>query len=291
MGRAMTVCVTVLAALALAACSSPEEVADDVGVAQNTPTPPTPPEVAESGSAQDDLERRTAAGFKEVNFTDNENAEGASRDFQYSWPAQVSAIPGLARQLQQRRTQALAEQKQAWRGTLEEFADSECNSCKTDSYGKTWQVVADLPRFLSLSANHYVYAGGAHGNYWFDTLVWDRQANDGEGEALDPYALFTSTAALHDAVRTPYCEGLKTEQAKRRGTVEDGGYFSECPKLNQLTLLLGSSTGKSFDRLGLLAAPYVAGPYVEGDYEVTVPVTQAILDAVKPEYRAHFSAK
>ncbi len=287
MGRAMTVCMAVLTVGALTACSSPEEVAEDVGVAQNTPTPPTPSKVGDNGNAQDDLERRTAAGFKAVNFTEDENSGGGSRDFEYSWPAQVSAIPELTQHLQSERATALEEQKQDWAEMLADAPESCGASCKTNSYGRTWKVVADLPRFLSLSANQYAYTGGAHGNYWFDSLVWDRDAK----AVLDPRAMFTSTIALNDAVRDSYCSGLKIEQTERRGGDVDAGIFSDCPKVDDLTLLVGSSNGKSFDRLGLLAAPYVAGPYVEGAYEVTVPVTQAVLDAVKSEYRASFSVK
>jgi CRP-like cAMP-binding protein len=62
-----------------------------------------------------------------------------------------------------------------------------------------------------------------------------------------------------------------------------GRYFGE------LTLLLGSSNGRTFDRIGLIADPYVAGSYAEGPYDVTVPITQAVLDAVKPAYKEAFS--
>ena len=44
------------------------------------------------------------------------------------------------------------------------------------------------------------------------------------------------------------------------------------------------------DRIGILIGPYEAGPYAEGGYEVTLPVTPAILAVVKPEYRASFAA-
>ena len=46
----------------------------------------------------------------------------------------------------------------------------------------------------------------------------------------------------------------------------------------------------AFDRVGFLIDPYTAGPYAEGTYEVTLPVTRAILAAVKPEYAESFTA-
>ena len=51
---------------------------------------------------------------------------------------------------------------------------------------------------------------------------------------------------------------------------------------------IGSSSGKAFDRVGFLIAPYLAGPYVEGSYEVTLPLTPGLLATVKPQYRASF---
>ena len=56
-----------------------------------------------------------------------------------------------------------------------------------------------------------------------------------------------------------------------------------------ITLLLGSARGGRIDRIGLLADPYVAGSYAEGTYEVTLPVTPAIVRAVKPAYRTAFA--
>ena len=67
--------------------------------------------------------------------------------------------------------------------------------------------------------------------------------------------------------------------------------FDECIDPVAETVILGSSNGQSFNRIGILVPPYEAGPYAEGDYEVTVPVTSAVLAAVKPEYRSSFSAK
>ncbi len=280
------VCTAMLCVGLIAACSSPSEVADNVGMTSDTPTPPVPPQAVSGQSASEELERRTAAGFKSANFVDKEARDGGERNFEYSWPAQVSAIPELAQHLQQERATALSEQKREWSEMITDSPE-DCTSCKNNSYARTWEVVADLPRFLSLSANQDVYTGGAHPNYWFDTLVWDREAQ----AVIDPRTMFTSTDALNAAVTEPYCAALNAERAKKRGGEIDGGIFDDCPSIDDLTLLVGSSDGKSFNRLGLLAAPYVAGPYVEGAYEITLPVTEAVIDTVKPEYGEAFSVK
>ena len=41
----------------------------------------------------------------------------------------------------------------------------------------------------------------------------------------------------------------------------------------------------------MVVAPYAAGPYVEGDYEVTLPVTAKLLALVRPQYRKFFAVK
>ncbi|HBM05432.1 MAG TPA: hypothetical protein DD369_07510, partial [Erythrobacter sp.] len=67
--------------------------------------------------------------------------------------------------------------------------------------------------------------------------------------------------------------------------------FDDCPGLDEASVLLGSSNGKTFDRLSVYFGPYVAGPYAEGDYELDFPVTASVLDAVKPDYADAFSVK
>jgi hypothetical protein len=253
--------------LLLAACSSPEEIAE-VTASADAPEP-----VAAAPSA------------KPVAFADNAEQDGGTREFAYKWPAAVSAIPALAERLAAERDKALAEQKADWSAALEEFPGEDCISCKNLSFSKEWKVVADLPGYLSLSAEMYFYTGGAHGNSAFDALVWDRAA----GAAIKPEEMFTSEAAVQDALGAAWCKALKAERKQRMGAdFTDDGFFP-CPDIAQLTLLPGSSDRKAFNRIGLIAAPYVAGSYAEGPYEVTLPVTAKLLDAVKPAYKAAFA--
>jgi hypothetical protein len=264
-----------LLALALGACSSPEDIAAATGTTTTTTTTTTASATA-TGTAS-----ATAAA---VNLEDNAEKDGGRREFSYKWPAQVSAIPALSTRLTAERNKLLAEQKSDWETALADFKGEDCVSCKTLSLSKEWKVVADLPRFLSLSADIYAYTGGAHGNSGFDALVWDREA----GKALDPKAMFTSEAALQDALGEAWCKALKVERKKRLGAdYRDDGFFA-CPPVSDLALLPGSSNGQTFDRIGLLAAPYVAGAYAEGSYEVTLPVDAALLTAVKPAFKPAF---
>jgi hypothetical protein len=265
---------TALAVLLLAACSSPEEIAAETGTAMpGTPATPASPAAP------------APAAVRKVAFADNSAKGEATREFAYAWPAEVSAIPALAKRLTAERDQLLAEQKAEWEEALTELTADDCGACVNRSYEKTWDVVADLPRFLSLSAAWNVYSGGAHGNYAWDALVWDRKT----GQALDPRAMFASPEALQAALGAPWCKALKAERTKRLGAdYADDGIFA-CPPIADLTVLLGSSDRKAFNRIGLIAAPYVAGSYAEGEYELTFPVTAKLRAAVKPQYKAAFA--
>jgi hypothetical protein len=261
----------------LAACSSPEDVAAKAGVGKATATATATADAAAATAAQ------APAGTE---FEDNSSKGEAAREFAYGWPAQVSAVPALVERFTAERDTLLAEQKAEWDEAIRESAGDDCFSCVNRAFAKEWEVVADLPRFLSLSASFYAYTGGAHDNGAYDALVWDRETK----AALDPEALFRSPDALQQALGDPWCKALKAAKKERlEADYDEDDTIFPCPPIADLTLLPGSSNNQAFDRIGLLAAQYVAGSYVEGPYEVTLPVTPAVLAAVKPEYKAAFA--
>lgn len=208
--------------------------------------------------------------------------------FEYAYPAEAGEIPGLAAWLDRRLDRQRAALAREAADGREQARDNGFPFNKYSS-GTAWEVVADLPGWLSISANLDSYQGGAHPNYGFDALVWDR-AND---RALEPVAFFTSAAALDAAMGERLCEALNAERAERRGEPvaegsDDG--FDACIKPDETNLLLGSSNGRHFDRVGIQIAPYLAGPYAEGSYEFTFAVDDDLLAIVRPEYRAAFGA-
>jgi hypothetical protein len=253
----------------LAACSGDKAPApapsSEATVA--APTPPEPP-------------AQTPVTAREV------HEKNDLYEFDYSYPATAGAVPGLRALLDKELEKA--------RSTLKSEADEGQKAAKANGFpyhpythSVEWKVVTDLPAWLSLSTLVGFYSGGAHPNYAFDTVLWDRIA----GKRRAPVDLFASKAALAGAIRTPFCQELDRQRAKKRsGSVGEIAEFSECIDPTDQTVILGSSNGKAFDRIGVLVAPYAAGPYAEGDYEVTVPVTQKVLDAVRPEFKAAFVA-
>lgn len=210
-------------------------------------------------------------------------------DFQYSYPAQAASIPGLKALLNKRLDAARNELVD---GATKDQAEAAKSGYpyRPHSSGATWEVVADLPRWLSLSAELYDYSGGAHGMTFFDALLWDRERNVARA-ASD---LFTSKAALSAAIREPFCAAIDKERAKRRGEPvnrNSGDQFDECIDPVEHAVILGSSNGQTFDRIGVLVEPYAAGAYAEGTFDVTLPVTEKVMRALKPVYRTQFSLR
>lgn len=210
-------------------------------------------------------------------------------EFEYAYPAKAAAIPGLKALLDKRMATARAELEKGSKTDQAEAA-KDGYPYRQHSSGAEWKVVTDLPRWLSLSAELYTYEGGAHGMTFFDALLWDREQNLARAAA----DLFISKAALSAAIREPFCTALDKERAKRRGAPvnrNSGDQFDECIDPAEHTIILGSTNGRTFDRIGVLVEPYAAGAYAEGVFDITLPVTERILGSVKPAYRDAFSVR
>lgn len=219
----------------------------------------------------------------------NEKVTNDLYEFEYAYPGKVAAIPDLKALLDKRLATSRAELEKSSRHDQAE-AKKDGYPYRAHSSGAKWQVVADLPRWLSLSAEMYEYSGGAHGMTFFDALLWDREQNLARTAA----DLFISKAALSSAIREPFCAALDKERAKRRGGPVDrqsGDEFDACIDPAEHAVILGSINGHTFDRIGILVEPYAAGSYAEGTFDITLPVTDRVLGSVKPAYKSEFSVK
>ena len=206
--------------------------------------------------------------------------------FDYTYPAAAGQIGPLRAWLEAdkaRMRAKLAADAAAAR------ADAKKEGFPFRSYqaSKTWKVVTSTPRFLSLSGELSSYSGGAHPNSGSLSLVWDKKA----GRQIKSTEMFVSLAAIQATFGTAWCAALKVERTKRLGADAGPDDIFKCPKVSELTILLGSSNGRVINRIGLIADPYVAGSYAEGAYETTLPVTAAVLRAVKSAYRADFALR
>lgn len=213
--------------------------------------------------------------------------ETAAFAFTYDYPAELAALPRLEAMLVAERDKALADLAQQAR---EARSDAEANAYPFNAYmqGVDWRVTGSNVLMLAMVAEISSYSGGAHGNTRYEALVWDRVSDRKLG--LD--AVFTDLLAALEPLRQPYCTALAVERRERLGEFAGDADqpFDACPPLSELTLALYPDSNGRFDRILFIAAPYVAGSYAEGSYDIAIPLPAATLDKVRPVYRAAFAS-
>lgn len=261
------------AILLIAGCSAEPEPtqAEKIAAAKVPGAPP---------GALDDVKaaNATASNAKESNDL---------MEFAYSYPKEAAEISKLAEWLDNdratKRDALIAESRRD-----QAAAKKDGFPYRPHSHLQAWQRITNTPRFLSLSSEIETYTGGAHGMTTFATLLWDRNS----GEKRAPLDLFTSGAAFDAAIRTEYCAAIKRAKLAKgiQPPEQPDSVFDACPPASAQTVWLGSSDGRHFDRLTIAIAPYEIGAYAEGDYKINVPVTPALVRAVKPDYAGDFRA-
>lgn len=213
-------------------------------------------------------------------------------EFSYSYPAAATRFAPLKTWLEADRA---ALRQKLMRDVVQAKRDAKKDGYPYRTYTsqREWKVVTETPRLLSLSGSTYNFSGGAHGNTASSGLLWDKAAR----RRLAPLDVFVSRAALASAIGRDLCAALNVQREKRRGAPvrpndpNDIASFNGCPKLSEGTVILGSTNRRAIDRIGVILDPYVAGPYAEGSYDLTVPVTPAVLRAVKPAWRGAFAVR
>ena len=211
--------------------------------------------------------------------------------WQASWPAEVNAIPELEKLIRGPAEKALAEYTKFAR---EDKAnrDKDGISFNPYEYSDSVDVVGDTSRLLSLARHHTEYSGGAHPNHGTDGILWDKAAK----ARITAAGLLVDGSSLEALYREAFCKGLNEERAVRREGEDAQGDpespFDQCPKFSEIKVIpTGPAGGGAMTTLVFHADPYVAGPYVEGDYDVDLPVSAAFIAALKPEYRSSFAAR
>lgn len=258
-----------LAALAATACNSEQPASGNAAnaIEANTPAPAPAPE------------------GKPVVL----KSETPLLNWEVSWPAEVNAIPALEKLIREPAEKALAEYT---RDAREDKArrDKEGFDFNGYMYAEVVEVAGQTPRLLSLNRGWSSYAGGAHPNRWTQGILWDRaQAKKIAFADL----LSGGTAALEPLFARTFCRALNEQRREKRGPENfsdgPGDPFTKCPGFDELSIIPQGEAGKPLTTILIHADPYVAGPYVEGEYDIEIPVTERLLAALKPEYRASFA--
>lgn len=213
--------------------------------------------------------------------------------FHLAWPAEISAVPELARRIQ---SEAMAHKAELLKAAAADQAYRAKQNFPFHQYEfiEDYRVVGDTPGLLGITAKWYEFTGGAHGMHGTKATLWDRSSH-GETAFAD---LFSDGATIFDRLfRTDFCAALDKAREKKRGPVEREAInppvdaFTQCPKFPELVIFASGNADGPMTRITFHADPYVAGPYAEGDYDIDLPVTYAIIDALKPEYRSSFAVQ
>ena len=222
--------------------------------------------------------------------TDAAVREGKSSDYDFhaSWPRAVDAIPALRRDFAERARKderelaALASDL----GTPREEVNLP-RQIMLAHFDST-RVAGDSGRLLSLLSDIERYTGGAHGASGKRARIWDRKTRT---LITDATPLFADGLAV---MRDAWCDALDAQRIQRsegRHVAGSAKYLDnwDCPGFDRLSVVATGEPGRPFDRLRIIAQPYIAGPWSDGSYDITFPVTEAMLAQVKPEYRADFA--
>jgi hypothetical protein len=206
-------------------------------------------------------------------------------EFHYGWSAEAAAVPQLAAKFRKEMEQAESD---LIGGAKEDKASREKEGFDFNGYMSSTQydTAGQSSRLLSLRVDVGTYTGGAHGNHGTAALIWDRLANFEIGNK----DLFAEAANRERLLTQRWCDALnKAREGKRGEPVGGGGIFDDCPKLDEIAIIPTDKNGNGrFELLTLVASPYVAGPWVEGDYEIELAVTPDLIAGLKSDYRDSF---
>lgn len=208
-------------------------------------------------------------------------------EFHYAWSAEAAAVPQLVERF---RSEMDKEKRELIAGAEDDKASREKDGVEFHGYMSStdYKTAGQSDRLLSLLVEVGTYTGGAHGNYGVGALLWDRTA----GKEIKFTDLFTAPANMDRLLSQRWCDALNIEREKKRGEPVGGGdLFDDCPKLDEIAIIpTDKNRNGRFESLGLVASPYVAGPWVEGSYEIELAMTPELLAALKGDYRTSFEA-
>jgi hypothetical protein len=206
-------------------------------------------------------------------------------EYHFAWSAEATAVPQLVERF---RAEMEKDKAELLANAREDKANRDKEGYPFNPYTSSTDYVTagQSLRLLSLSVDVASYTGGAHGNYGTNGLLWDRQA----AKDVKVVDLFAAPSNMGRLLTQRWCDALNKAREEKRGEPVGGeGMFDECPKLSDIAIVpTDKDKNGRFERLVLTASPYVAGPYVEGSYEIDLAVNPDLIAALKADYRDSF---
>ena len=207
--------------------------------------------------------------------------------FSFIYPREAVAIPAMDAILRER-----AVEGEAWIGRqVTERAEYRDEGTRY-TYESGWTADAVTPELAAFSGTTSYFAGGAHGGFEADAILFDRLAGrpvrlmDLFEPGLFDYRLFGHRLTGMQAVQERFCRALTQEVRDRRGNADEP---IVCPALEgtPVTLVCQRDTGRVTSLMALIN-PYVVGSWAEGPYEIEVPLDPQIIDHMWRRYRPTF---
>ncbi len=183
-------------------------------------------------------------------------------DFDYSYPAQAAAIPALKAMLDSDLAELAGQDPAGHARRAQGSAKEGGREPRTYSHSTAWKVVTEIPGWLSLSADRYEFTGGAHGNPYFDTLLWDKAR---QCARRDPLRCSRPKRRCSAAIQPAVCDQIdKQREEKREEPVVrgDDDFFSAMHRPGGID---GDPSARRTSSISTASAcwsgPYPAGPY------------------------------
>ncbi len=152
----------------------------------------------------------------------------------------------------------------------------------------TWTLAAQTGKLMSLEQQVYEFTGGAHPNGTFGAVLFDRSTK----RRIQPSALF-KPGADYAALDRALCDAVRAAKTERTGDASDlNGDMWKCPTWRESVMVLAPAAdapGK-IGGVTVLIPPYVVGPYAEGPYEITLPLS-VFRQALAPAYADEFAGR
>lgn len=147
------------------------------------------------------------------------------------------------------------------------------------SFERGYHQRSAVGRYVSITRDDSSYSGGAHGNLYTDTVVWDRETR----KRISIRRFFTETAdggptmsAIADAIKRSLAEVKKARELPVEADPTIDPQFAavkpQLLKLGPVTLAPSTVDGRSAG-LSFHFSPYMVGSYAEGPYTAFVPWT------------------
>lgn len=196
--------------------------------------------------------------------------------FRWSLPAEASLEPALVRLM---RKEALADRE----ATLVQAKQASAPGQRKfqSEWHERWLPEAETDLLLAFSTHHYEFTGGAHGIMAFRSVIWDRSAE----QRISFGQLLTDRKAAMAAVKPVFCKALDDERKERRGG-QLGSDFADC--LDPAAYPIVPEGEGEISSFRVLVPPYEAGPWSEGTYEISLPVS-LIRPFLLPRYAPAFA--